>query len=257
MRSQRKDELFPNHPDLEIFEPDFDPKNPHAFTNTITDPNKQRCHTLEAAKLMEAQLKNHLIGLVKVLFGKDIKHRWVDAYFPFTHPSWELEIFYENKWMEVLGCGIVRNEILAAAGPNNSIAYAFGLGLERLAMALYKIPDIRLMWSTDSGFLSQFQGKDVDAKITYKPVSSYPQCTNDISFWLPATSSIDTFISNDFYDLVRDVGGDIIEQVCIVIYSTMVIWPGASQTHLYCDVIGFFTTPSTEERPSLGMNGPT
>ncbi|KAL0861498.1 hypothetical protein ABMA27_009026 [Loxostege sticticalis] len=213
VRTQRKEELFADHPDLEIFEPAFDPENPHKFTNTITDPSKQSCHTLEATKLMEAQLKNHLIGLVHALFGKDVKHRWVEAYFPFTHPSWELEIFYENNWMEVLGCGIVRNEILVSAGPNNSIAYAFGLGLERLAMALYKIPDIRLMWSTDSGFLTQFQEKDIDAKITYKPVSSYPQCKNDISFWLPPTLSIDTFMSNDFYDLVRDIGGDIVEQV--------------------------------------------
>lgn len=162
---------------------------------------------------METQLKSHLIGLTQALFGENIKYRWVDAYFPFTHPSWELEIFYENDWMEVLGCGIVRNEILVSAGPSNTIAYAFGLGLERLAMALYKIPDIRLMWSTDSGFLTQFENVDLNASITYKPVSSYPQCTNDMSFWLPPQYTIDTFISNDFYDLVRDIGGDIIEQV--------------------------------------------
>lgn len=162
---------------------------------------------------METQLKNHLIGMVKALFGKDIKHRWVDAYFPFTHPSWELEIFYEKRWLEVLGCGIVRNEILANAGPSNSIAYAFGLGLERLAMALYNIPDIRLMWSEDSGFRNQFENKELNANIKYKPVSNYPQCTNDMSFWLPANMTVDTFQNNDFYDLVRDVGGDIIEQV--------------------------------------------
>ncbi|XP_072948039.1 probable phenylalanine--tRNA ligase, mitochondrial [Epargyreus clarus] len=215
VRSQRKEQLFENHPGLEIFDPTFDPSNPFAFPISISDPAKQSCHTLEAAKLMEAQLKNHLLGLVKALFGTEIKHRWVDEYFPFTHPSWELEIFYDNKWMEVLGCGIVRNEILANAGPNNSIAYAFGLGLERLAMALYKIPDIRLMWSEDSGFVSQFQNKNVNAKITYKPVSIYPQCTNDLSFWLPPSLTIDTFVHNDFYDLVRDVGGDIIEQVRI------------------------------------------
>lgn len=179
---------------------------------------KQSCHTLEAAKLMEGQLKSHLIGLTKVLFGDDIKCRWVDAYFPFTHPSWELEIYYENNWLEVLGCGIVRNEILVNAGPSrNTIAYAFGLGLERLAMALYKIPDIRLMWSTDSGFVTQFENVDLNEDITYKPVSSYPQCTNDMSFWLPSHLTIDTFMSNDFYDLVRDVGGDIIEQVCLLI----------------------------------------
>ncbi|XP_047035159.1 probable phenylalanine--tRNA ligase, mitochondrial [Helicoverpa zea] len=213
VRSQRKEQLFPGKPDLEIFEPSFDVKNPHMFINSIDDPMKQSCHTLEATKLMETQLKSHLIGLTKVLFGDSIKYRWVDAYFPFTHPSWELEIYYENKWMEVLGCGIVRNEILVNAGPSNTIAYAFGLGLERLAMALYKIPDIRLMWSTDSGFLTQFENIDLNASVTYKPVSSYPQCTNDMSFWLPPNLTVDTFMSNDFYDLVRDVGGDIIEQV--------------------------------------------
>lgn len=216
VRSQTKEELFPKQPDLDIFEPEFDRNNPHNFTNSITDPSKQKCHTLEATKLMENQLKSHLIGLVKVLFGKDIKYRWVDAYFPFTHPSWELEIFYENSWLEVLGCGIVRNEILVNAGPNNTIAYAFGLGLERLAMALYKIPDIRLMWSTDSGFISQFQNKGLNEKIKYKPVSLYPQCVNDISFWLPEDLTVDSFNSNDFYDLVRDLGGDIIEQVRMV-----------------------------------------
>ncbi|XP_059055943.1 probable phenylalanine--tRNA ligase, mitochondrial [Achroia grisella] len=213
VRSQRRDELFPNHPDLDIFEPTFYKQKPHLFTNTILDPTKQSCYTLEATKLMEVQLKNHLIGLVQALFGKDIKYRWVDAYFPFTHPSWELEIYYENDWLEVLGCGIVRNEILLNSGLNDTIAYAFGLGLERLAMALYKIPDIRLMWSEDSGFLSQFHNKDLNAKITYKPVSVFPQCVNDISFWLPDNFTIDTFMSNDFYDLVRDIGGDIIEQV--------------------------------------------
>ncbi|KAJ8710746.1 hypothetical protein PYW08_009261 [Mythimna loreyi] len=213
VRSQRKDELFPGQPDLEIFEANYDQKNPHTFINSIKDPMKQSCHTLEATKLMETQLKTHLIALTKVLFGETIKYRWVEEYFPFTHPSWELEIFFDNKWMEILGCGIVRNEILVSAGPTNSIAYAFGLGLERLAMALYKIPDIRLMWSTDSGFLTQFENVNLNERITYKPVSSYPQCTNDMSFWLPENLTIDTFVNNDFYDLVRDIGGDIIEQV--------------------------------------------
>ncbi|XP_049880041.1 probable phenylalanine--tRNA ligase, mitochondrial [Pectinophora gossypiella] len=215
VRSQSSKELFGEDQDLKIFEPTYDIENPHNFKNSISDPMKQSCHTLEASKLMETQLKTHLLGLVYYLFGDDIEHRWVDAYFPFTHPSWELEILYEGKWMEVLGCGIVRNEILVNAGPSNSIAYAFGLGLERLAMALYKIPDIRLMWSTDSGFLAQFNTDNIQDKITYKPVSVYPQCTNDISFWLPSNVTTDSFVNNDFYDLVRDIGGDIIEQVSL------------------------------------------
>lgn len=241
MRSQHKNELFANQPDLQIFEQNFDPNNPKDYVNSTSDPMKQSCHTLEASKLMELNLKNDLMGLVEALFGKNIKHRWVDAYFPFTHPSWELEIYYENDWLEVLGCGIVRNEILVNSGPNKTIAYAFGLGLERLAMALYKIPDIRLMWSNDSGFISQFQNKDVNAKVTYRAVSQYPQCINDISFWLPENITIETFMNNDFYDLVRDVGGDIIEQVSITsnlsntFLLTLAYWASLTRviTHSY------------------------
>lgn len=69
----------------------------------------------------------------------------------------------------------MRNEILNKAGVYNSIGFAFGLGLERLAMILYDIPDIRLFWSGDTGFLSQFNEKDINKNIKYKAVSKFPQ----------------------------------------------------------------------------------
>jgi len=80
-------------------------------------------------------------------------------------------------------------------------------------MRVYGIPDIRLFWSTDSGILHQFQVDDPYAEIKFKAVSQYPQCANDISFWLPVNES---FTSNDFYDLVRSIGGDLVEQVSLV-----------------------------------------
>ena len=98
----------------------------------------------------------------------DIKCRWVEEYFPFTHPSWELEVLYNNEWMEVLGCGIMRQEILDKSGANGRIGWAFGLGLERLAMCLYNIPDIRLFWSNDTGFLNQFKFDDPNTPVRYK-----------------------------------------------------------------------------------------
>ena len=62
------------------------------------------------------------------------------------------------------------------------MGWAFGLGLERLAMVLFSIPDIRLFWSKDSRFLEQFQ----DGKIThFQPFSKYPPCIKDVSFWVP------------------------------------------------------------------------
>ncbi|XP_043268886.1 probable phenylalanine--tRNA ligase, mitochondrial [Venturia canescens] len=191
-------------------------------------PEKQSSHSLEAVKIMEHELKTILIGLAHEIFGHDIKTRWVDQYFPFTHPSWELEVFFNDKWIEVLGCGIMRQEIVERSGASNRIGWAFGLGLERLAMGLYNIPDIRLFWSKDSGFLNQFKVEDPKTPIQYKPVSIYPPCTNDLSFWLPENGD---YSSNDFYAIVREIAGDCIEQIeCIDKFTH----PGTKRTsHCY------------------------
>lgn len=89
--------------------------------------------------------------------------RWVDAYFPFTDPSYELEIFFNGEWLEVLGCGVMQQPILDRTFPGEK-AWAFGLGLERLAMVLFDIPDIRLFWTADQRFLKQFKAGDLKAK---------------------------------------------------------------------------------------------
>lgn len=207
VRTLHRDKLFATNPDLKIFETNYS-------RTEYVDATKQPCHTLEAVKLIEHEFKAVLIGLAQHLFGSDIKYRWVDAYFPFTLPSWELEINYRGKWLEVMGSGIIRNEILDASGVHNSIGWAFGLGLERLAMVLYNIDDIRLFWSTDSGFLTQFDESRTTAQMQYKPISKYNQCYMDLSFWLTDDEyTIDTFPFNDLYELVRECGGDLVEQV--------------------------------------------
>ncbi len=102
-----------------------------------------------------ADLKAALSGLARRLFGDHVEMRWVDAYFPFTEPSWELEVQMEGKWLEVLGCGVINRAITRNCFAQNSSpdpaqhvqGWAFGLGLERLAMRLFDIPDIRLFWS--------------------------------------------------------------------------------------------------------------
>lgn len=217
VRTMHRDKLFPNNLELQVFEPNYSPDTVQQFDVNVDpkciDQYKQPCHTIEAVKLLEHELKSVLLGLAQHLFGKNIEYRWVDAYFPFTHPSWELEIYHDGKWMEVLGSGIMRNEILAISGIKNSIGWAFGLGLERLAMVLFKIPDIRLFWSEDSGFLCQFNESQPFRELKYKAVSVYPQCYKDISFWLPENVGHDRFAVNDFFDLVRNVAGDTVEQV--------------------------------------------
>lgn len=89
----------------------------------------------------------------------------------------------------------------------NKIGWAFGLGLERIAMILYSIPDIRLFWSTDERFISQFTDKEIT---TFQPYSKYPSCFKDVSFW--TAQGLDLH-ENDFCDVVRDVAGDLVEDV--------------------------------------------
>ncbi|XP_041376506.1 phenylalanine--tRNA ligase, mitochondrial-like [Gigantopelta aegis] len=196
---------------FELFQDVRDSTNLSLFEDGQRLPDRQECHTMDAVKLLEHQLKTTLYNLAHNLFGADAEIRWVDCYFPFTHPSWEMEVKFDGQWLEVLGCGIMEQQILHAGGAGEKVGWAFGLGLERLAMKLYNIPDIRLFSSKDSGFLSQFNVDNPDTPITYKPISQYPQCINDISFWIP-----DDFSSNDFYDIARNIGGDLIEQVTLV-----------------------------------------
>ena len=192
-----------DHPDeLSLFEKEA--------SLMIETADKQEVHSMTVVKLTELSLKNTLTDLVKELFGADIETRWEPDYFPFTHPSYQLEINFNGKWMEVLGSGVMQQPILDGAGARDKIGWAFGLGLDRLAMLLFQIPDIRLFWSTDPRFIEQFQSVilDPETNVVFKPLSKYPSCYKDISFWLPTD-----FVENDFFELVRSVGGDLVERV--------------------------------------------
>ncbi|XP_072534809.1 phenylalanine--tRNA ligase, mitochondrial [Salminus brasiliensis] len=175
-------------------------------------PQKQETHTLEAVKLVEFNLKQTLTRLVRHLFGEELEIRWVECYFPFTHPSFEMEVRFQGDWMEVLGCGVMEHELVHSAGAGNKIGWAFGLGLERLAMVLFGIPDIRLFWSQDERFLRQFHLSNIYDPVIFKKFSKYPSLLNNISFWLPAEG----YTENDFYELVRTIGGDLVEKVTLV-----------------------------------------
>nr|XP_039273503.1 phenylalanine--tRNA ligase, mitochondrial-like [Styela clava] len=197
------------------------------FEDGVEAADKQDCHTLEASKIVELALKQTLEDCMQNLFGKDIERRWVDAYFPFTHPSFELEVKYEGEWMEVLGCGVLRQDILNKAGANEKIGWAFGLGLERLAMKLFDIPDIRYFWSNNEVFLSQFRNKESIKDLKFKPyLSKHPALFNDISFWIP-----EQFHPSDFYDIVRTIGGDLVENV--VLHDDFIHPKSGRRSHCY------------------------
>lgn len=152
------------------------------------------------------QLKSVLEGLAKEIYG-DTEMRWVDAYFPFTEPSLELELKYRGEWLEVLGSGIYQPQVLYNAGRQEScFGWAFGLGLERWAMKLFEIPDIRLFWSENPKFTEQFSRERGIVK--FCEYSKYPVCYKDLSFWVSGE-----FIENDFYEIIREIGGDLVEIV--------------------------------------------
>lgn len=182
----------------------FDPEELPGFANGSApfDPRSS-----EAVLHCEQHLKHTLEGLVRKLFGEDCEMRWGIDDFPFTEPSFELEVFFRGDWLEVLGCGVIHSDILRNCSLDHTNGWAFGLGLERLAMVLFEIPDIRLFWSEDPRFLDQFSSGQVT---TFKPFSKYPPCFKDVSFWLPEDRD---FHENDLFEQIRAVGGDIVETV--------------------------------------------
>ena len=105
-----------------------------------------------------AHLKGTLKHFLKEIFGKEIKTRFVPHHYPFVEPGMDVHIFYNEKWLEVLGSGMIHPEVLKNMGvdPKKWQGFAFGLGIDRLMMLYFGINDIRLSHSGDLRFFKQF-----------------------------------------------------------------------------------------------------
>ncbi len=106
-----------------------------------------------------ANLKAVLHQFVEAFFERDAELRFRASYFPFTEPSAEVDVLWEKgKWLEILGCGMVHPNVLSSAGvdPEEFTGYAFGMGVERLAMLRYGVSDLRTFFDNDLRFLQQF-----------------------------------------------------------------------------------------------------
>lgn len=105
-----------------------------------------------------ADLKYTLFQLLTTLLGPSIKLRFRPSYFPFTTPSAEVDVFYQGRWMEMLGSGMIRPEVLRNGGidPEQWRGFAFGMGIDRLTMAKFHIDDIRNLYENQAAFLQQF-----------------------------------------------------------------------------------------------------
>lgn len=208
-----------------------DDPNPTTHSGNPLQPQ----HTQEEVEAASAHLKRSLELMVIKIFTeaskadgirledalRDLQLRWVDAYFPFTSPSWELEVFWQGDWLEILGCGVIQQDLLADSGAADQLGWAFGLGLERIAMLLFNIPDIRLFWSRDERFLSQFRAGHV---ARFEPFSKFPACYKDVAFWLPsaavgrgsAAGGALPVHENDIMEIVRDVAGELVEDAKLI-----------------------------------------
>ena len=120
-----------------------------------------------------AELKGTLDHFAKSLFGPEVRIRMRPSYFPFTEPSAEVDmscsicdgagcaVCKHSGWVEIMGCGMVDPAVLSNCGidPTEYSGFAFGMGVERIAQLLYRIPDLRLYWENDVRFLEQFSGE--------------------------------------------------------------------------------------------------
>lgn len=145
-----------------VFRRDFD------LTHTPMFHQVEGLVVEEAGKVSFANLKYILEDFLKYMFG-DVRVRFRPSFFPFTEPSTEVDISCifcggdgcrvcsHTGWLEVLGSGIVDPNVFKAVGYKNVSGYAFGLGVERFAMLLHKIPDLRSLFEGDIRLLEQFK----------------------------------------------------------------------------------------------------
>ncbi|KAH6885893.1 hypothetical protein B0T10DRAFT_86681 [Thelonectria olida] len=223
---------------------DIQVDDPNPVWDPETNPLQELHHSPEEVEAIAAHLKQSLEAMVVDIFTRaqraratlrakvevddtflkeePLQMRWVEAYFPFTSPSWELEVFYDGNWFEVLGCGVVKQDLLINADAPSRLGWAFGIGIDRIAMLLCDIIDIRTFWSRDKRFSQQFKGvsNNLNALKQYVPFSRFPACPKDVAFWTEscrpgASDRQEPFHENDVMEIVREVAGDMVEDVTL------------------------------------------
>jgi phenylalanyl-tRNA synthetase alpha chain len=183
----RKDEIDRNH--MNVF---------HQIDGWLLAPKNEKV-------IGKQDLEEALGNIAKAVFGPEVKYRLNPDTFPYTDPSLEMEVEINGKWVEVVGCGVVKGSVLEKLGVDskNYTGWAFGFGLERLAIVSMELPDIRLLWSEDERVKKQLK---LGQK--FHEVSKFPPIPRDISFIVKKD-----FVPNNYFDLIREIGGDLVEQV--------------------------------------------
>ena len=133
------------------------------FRNEATDSTHETQFfqidgTMIGEDISIADLKGILTYFYKKMLGDEVEMEFRPSFFPFVEPGFEVDVKHNGKWMELLGAGMVHPNVLKNAGvdPKKYRGFAFGMGLDRLAMLRWGIDDIRLMHSADLRFINQF-----------------------------------------------------------------------------------------------------
>jgi phenylalanyl-tRNA synthetase alpha chain len=130
--------------------------------DTVDATHSAVFHQIELLAVDEGLTFTDLKGTLKVflqdLFGEELEVRFRASFFPFTEPSAEVDVMWKGRWLEIMGCGMVDPNVLKSVGydPEVYTGFAAGLGIERVAMVLHQIDDIRRLYNSDLRFLNQF-----------------------------------------------------------------------------------------------------
>ncbi len=184
----RKDEIDRRH--MNVF---------HQIDGWKLIPNTEGTMPLE-------ELKRVLSDVVETVFGSGTEYRFLEDTSPYTDPSTQIEVKVGGEWVEILGAGMVKPSVLKKMGIEGYNGWAFGFGIERLAILSMSLPDIRLLWSEDPRVKKQLVLGQ-----TFVEVSKYPPVVRDISFIVGKD-----FIPNNYFDLVRETAGALVEEVALL-----------------------------------------
>lgn len=202
---------------VEDLNPDASEQNPRQpymspeHTRLVSTHLKKTVEYLVDRVFTRARESARLAGSLEPFLDEPLRVRWNREYFPWTSPSWEIEVLWNGTWLECCGCGVVQQQVLLNSDlGSDKLGWAFGIGLDRLAMILFGIPDIRLFWSHDERFHRQFRRNEISK---FVPYSKHPGITRDVSFWLPSQSKVH---ANEVMEIVRGHAGDLAESVALV-----------------------------------------
>lgn len=161
----------------------------------------------EVKEITQTDLEDICSEVTTSILGKEIEKEFRVDHFPYTDPSVEMNIKWGEKWVEVNGAGLVHPQVIKNLGLDPDIynGWAFGFGVDRLAMLKMKIPDIRLLWSKDERVTEQLK----NINNAYHAVSKYPPVIRDISFIVDKKD----YNPNRYFELIREVAGeDMVEE---------------------------------------------